>query len=147
MDTKKLEEIMELFEKSSISTLELESDGMKIKLGKNPIVINSPSSNITTSSTNLCQTEGISADIKSDYDYVESPLVGTFHAAPSPNASLFVNKGDKVNKGQKLCIIEAMKVMNEVYATKDGVIKDILVKEGQMVEYGQKLFAIGEENV
>lgn len=146
MDTKTLENIIELFEKSSISTLELESDGMKIKLGKNPIVINSTSASSQTAQITQSNQE-IKTEIETNCDYVESPLVGTFHAAPAPNAVPFVNKGDKVSKGQKLCIIEAMKVMNEVYATCDGVIKDILVKEGQMVEYGQKLFAIGEENV
>lgn len=73
---------------------------------------------------------------------VESPLVGTFYAAPSEDAAPFVAVGDAVKKGQTLAIVEAMKLMNEIESEYDGVIEEILVENGQAVEYGQPLFRI-----
>ena len=74
---------------------------------------------------------------------VTSPLVGTFYRSPSPETSPFVKVGDRVAKNQVLCVIEAMKLMNEIEADASGVIKAILVENGQPVEYGQPLFIIG----
>lgn len=74
---------------------------------------------------------------------VEAPLVGTFYAAPSPDAETFVKIGDPVKKGQVLGIIEAMKLMNEIESEYDGVVKEILIKNGEVAEYGQPLFVIG----
>ncbi len=71
-----------------------------------------------------------------------SPMVGTFYRAPAPNADPFVEIGDVVKKGQTLCIIEAMKLMNEIESDADGVVTAIYVENGKPVEYGQKLFAI-----
>ena len=73
---------------------------------------------------------------------VESPLVGTFYAAPAEDAAPFVSVGDSVKKGQTLAIIEAMKLMNEIESEYDGIIEEILVKNGQPVEYGQPIFRI-----
>lgn len=75
---------------------------------------------------------------------VKSPIVGTFYSAAGPDEKDFVSVGDKVKKGQVLCIIEAMKLMNEIESDFDGEVVDILVKNGQMVEYGQPLFLIKE---
>ena len=76
------------------------------------------------------------------YHVIKSPLVGTFYRAPSPGAPPFVEEGDIVSKGQVLCIIEALKVMNEIESDVDGKIVKILVENGQPVEYGQELFYI-----
>ena len=73
---------------------------------------------------------------------VTSPLVGTFYSAPSPDSPSFVNVGDRVKKGQVIGIIEAMKLMNELESDFDGVIKEILVKDEDVVEYGQPLFIL-----
>ena len=73
---------------------------------------------------------------------VESPLVGTFYAAPAEDASPFVSVGDQVKKGQTLAIVEAMKLMNEIESEYDGTITEILVENGEAVEYGQPLFRI-----
>ncbi|MBN2948347.1 MAG: acetyl-CoA carboxylase biotin carboxyl carrier protein [Blautia sp.] len=81
-----------------------------------------------------CQPEG---------KIVKAPLVGTFYAASAPDAEAFVNVGDTVKKGQTLGIIEAMKLMNEIESEYDGVVKEILIENGQMAEYGQPLFVIG----
>lgn len=72
-----------------------------------------------------------------------SPMVGTFYRSPSPEAKPFVQVGDTVKKGDTLCIIEAMKLLNEIEAEEDGVIKEVLVENGQPVEFGQPLFILG----
>lgn len=77
-----------------------------------------------------------------DYFSVKSPIVGVFYAAPAEKAESFVKAGDPVNKGQTLCIIEAMKLMNEIVAEEDGVISEVCVTNGQVVEYGTELFRI-----
>ena len=77
-----------------------------------------------------------------DYISVKSPIVGVFYAAPAEKAESFVKAGDPVNKGQTLCIIEAMKRMNEIVAEEDGVISEVCVTNGQVVEYGTELFRI-----
>ena len=75
---------------------------------------------------------------------VKSPIVGTYYAAPSPDAPPFVSVGQSVKKGQTLCIIEAMKMMNEIESEHDGVITEILAANGQLIEFGQTLFLISE---
>lgn len=77
-----------------------------------------------------------------DFTSVKSPIVGLFYAAPAENAEPYVSLGDRVKKGQTLCIVEAMKLMNEISAEEDGVIEKICVTNGQMVEYGTELFRI-----
>ena len=77
-----------------------------------------------------------------DESYITSPIVGTFYAAPSPDAKAFVKVGDRVKAGQTVCILEAMKLMNEIESDFDGEIAEIYVENGQPVEYGQKLFRI-----
>ena len=77
-----------------------------------------------------------------DYVSVRSPIVGVFYAAPAEKAESYVKAGDTVNKGQTLCIIEAMKLMNEIVAEEDGVISEVCVTNGQVVEYGTELFRI-----
>ena len=83
------------------------------------------------------------ADPDPDTVVVRSPMVGVFYAAPAENAEAFVSVGDRVRKGQVLCIVEAMKLMNEITAEADGVIREICVTNGQIVEYGTELFRIG----
>lgn len=87
----------------------------------------------------------VAAAVKSDstdYISIKSPIVGVFYAAPAENAEPYVTMGDRVKKGQTLCIIEAMKLMNEISAEDDGVISEILVTNGQVVEFGTELFRI-----
>lgn len=84
------------------------------------------------------------ASAESKDHIVKSPIVGTFYSSPSPEAEVFVKKGDHVSKGQVICIVEAMKLMNEIEADVTGEIVKIMVENGQPVEYGQALFAIRE---
>lgn len=143
MNLSDVEKIIQMFEKSNVNTIDLEIDNIKIKLEKNntPTVISLPLENNTNVVTNHTQ-ESVDSD-----SYITSPLVGTFHEAPYQGGEPFVKEGDTVKKGQKLCIIEAMKVMNEINAPYDGIVKKILVKEGQMVEFGANIFAIEAQNV
>ena len=84
----------------------------------------------------------LSAEALHDYTSVNSPMVGMFYAAPAENADPFVSVGDRVEEGQTLCIIEAMKLMNEIRAEQSGVIEQVCVSNGQVVEYGTELFRI-----
>ena len=84
-----------------------------------------------------------SEDNQEKGNVISSPMVGTFYLKPSPNAEPYVTVGQKVKKGDVVCIIEAMKLMNEIEAECDGVIEDILVKDGESVEYGRPLFRMG----
>lgn len=139
MNTNDIEKIVKMFEKANISHLDLEIDNIKIKLDKNTI----------SEKTNVKYFEEAKEELV-DYkeeptgEFVNAPLVGTYYQAPSADAKPFVSINSKVKKGDKLCIIEAMKVMNEITAPIDGIIKEIYIKNEEMVEYGQKLFLIGD---
>ena len=97
-----------------------------------------------TQSINKEETKPLEEDNENLY-IVKSPMVGTFYSSPSPDKDAFVRVGDKVNASSILCIIEAMKLMNEIESEVNGTIKEILVKDGEMVEYGQPLFKIKED--
>ncbi len=136
-----LKKAIEIFKESGLTYMEFEQDGTKIHLEKNNGCL-PPMPPVPFQPTNV--------EVESDKNaednkfYVTSPLVGTYHQAQAAGAKPFVSVGQKVKKGDKLCIIEAMKVMNEITASKSGEITEILVEEGQMVEFGQKLFSIGD---
>ncbi len=133
-----LKKAIEIFKESGLTYMEFEQDGTKIHLEKNgQIVVQNP---VVTEETPKAQ----ETKVDDNKFYVTSPLVGTYHEAQAQGSKPFVSVGQKVKKGDKLCIIEAMKVMNEITATKSGEITEILVEEGQMVEFGQKLFVIGD---
>lgn len=136
MDTQDIEKIIKIFEKANITALDLEMDNIKIKLQKNaePKVVET----VSTPSVTEHKEENKGT-------LVTSPLVGTFYQGSAKDAAPFVEKGQFVKQGDKLCIIEAMKVMNEITAPCDGIIEQIYVENEKMVEYGQKLFLIGEQ--
>lgn len=142
MDTNQIREIIALFEKSGLSSLELEEGNLKIKMEKpsEPAVtpaVQKPSAIITTNEE--------TTTTKQEEKNITSPLVGTFYRAKSPADAPYVKEGDYVHTGDVICMIEAMKTMNEIQADKDGTIHKILVEDGEMVEYGQPLFTIGED--
>ena len=138
-----LKKAIEIFKESGLTYMEFEQDGMRVAFDNRQnqaVVASSP----VVASLNATQTAEENVSSPDDKFYVTSPLVGTYHQAASQGSKPFVTVGQKVKKGDKLCIIEAMKVMNEITATKSGEIKEILVSEGQMVEFDQKLFVIGD---
>ena len=139
MNFENIKKLMDMLEKSSLSYLEVEEDGVRICLDKNGGVRQEKAVATNTAT----KTTEAKEEVKNGNE-ITSPLVGTFHQAPYKDAKPFVSVGDKVKKGQKLCIVEAMKVMNEITSPYDGVVVEICAKENDVVEFGKKLFVIGE---
>lgn len=155
MDLRKLKKLIDLVEESGISELELTEGEEKVRISRATAQIAAPQitqvaaapaavaaapAPATTAAENI---EEAAAEPAIEGHAVESPMVGTFYRASSPEASPFVEVGDKVEVGDTLCIIEAMKLLNEIECDKAGVIKKVLVENGQPVEYGEPLFVIG----
>jgi len=148
MDTRQIKTLMKDFDESSLSKLKIQKDGFSIEMEKATAVTTvAPASTpvsapvATPAVTSAPATETAPASSHSG-DYILSPMVGTFYEAPSPDSPPFVKVGDIVKKGQTLAILEAMKIMNELEADFDCKIVDILVKNGQAVEYDMPLFAV-----
>lgn len=140
MNLEEIEKLMKLLENSTLSYLEIEENGIKIKLDKNSGVREVSKPNVEETTSSLPK-EVVNAPVGKE---ITAPLVGTFHQAPYKDAKPFVEVGQKVKKGQKLCIVEAMKVMNEITSPYDGTILEIKVKENDVVEFGKTLFIIGD---
>jgi len=139
MDLIKLKEIVELFENSNVSKMNLEEKGFKICLEKNGTVKEIKEIKPVSITKDFCEKEKETVYFNNLYE-VKSPIVGVFYQSQNPDDAPLVIKGDHVKKGDILCIIEAMKVMNEIIAEKDGEIVDICVTNGQLVEFSQVLF-------
>ncbi len=149
MDTKEIRELIELISRSNFTSFELERNGFRIKLVKEESGAVAADAAGETPSGPLRLVEPVAAatapseskpDEGSEFHELNSPIVGTFYNAPSPDASPFVEVGSQVKRGQVLCIVEAMKVMNEIESELDAEIVEILVSAGQPVEYGEVLF-------
>lgn len=152
MDLRKLKKLIDLVEESGISELELTEGEEKVRIsrhiagGQAPIQFAQPymaAPAALQAAPAAPAAEAASAAPAIDGHVIKSPMVGTFYRAPSPDAKVFVDVGSSVSAGDTLCIIEAMKLLNEIEADKSGVIKAILVENGQPVEYGEPLFIIG----
>ncbi len=141
LDLEIISEIIRIFKESDIAKLELSTKDFKIKLSKFGEFQAVPT--ISLNNTQPPQ-EAPKVEVKEEKNIhiVKSPIVGTFYRAPAPGAKPFVEVGSKVKKGDVLCIIEAMKIMNEIKSDVNGVVEEILVENGQPVEYGQPLFKI-----
>jgi len=148
MDLRKLKKLIDLVEESGISELELTEDGEKVRISRNftasaPIQHYAPMQYSAAPQVATAPAAIEAAPVAVDEGHaVKSPMVGTFYRSPSPDAKAFVEVGDTVAIGDTLCIIEAMKLLNEIEADKAGVIKKILVDNGQAIEYGEPLFII-----
>ena len=153
IDHKELIKLIDLMEERNLVHFELEVEGLKIKISKDQLLegkAENMASKELSSSLGLLQAEASSApevpENESGLHIVASPMVGTFYRAPDPSSPPFVEQGDPVKKNQTLCIIEAMKLMNEIEADADGTLEKIYIKNGTPVEYGQKLFAIKSQS-
>ena len=162
MDYEEIKKLIDDMGNAKIDELEIEfPEGIKISMKKNAekeiIFKNIPDmkqQNFIPETTNmqLDNQSIINSDVKANinidsiqeekYKIIKSPMVGTFYSKPSPNKEAFVKTGDIVKKGQVICIVEAMKLMNEIESEFDGEIAEICVKDGDIVEYGQPLFKI-----
>jgi acetyl-CoA carboxylase biotin carboxyl carrier protein len=149
IDFDEINRIIKVLEEKNLAQFELEIEGFKIKIARSaqaaapaPAAAYAPSRRAGDSASAQAAPQPPEAAAPVGLHYVTSPMVGTFYRAPAPNAPAFVEAGDPVHKKQTLCIIEAMKLMNEIECDFDGVVKEILVENGKPVEYGQRLFAI-----
>jgi acetyl-CoA carboxylase biotin carboxyl carrier protein len=148
MDLRKLKKLIDLVQESGISELEVTEGEEKVRIAKHLPASQAAVSYVAAApaapapAAPAAVTQAADDGLPSGH-VVKSPMVGTFYRAPSPGAKPFVEVGDSVSAGARLCLIEAMKLMNEIEADADGVIKAILVDNGQPVEYGQPLFIIG----
>jgi acetyl-CoA carboxylase biotin carboxyl carrier protein len=147
IDYEEIIKIIDLLEERNLSEFELEIEDLKIKISRAPqktnsqeIVLPVPLPGAADNGEIREQTE--STDDKEGMYFIISPMVGTFYRSPDPSSPPFVEKGESVTKNQTLCIIEAMKLMNEIEAEVEGTLEEIYIKNGKPVEYGQRLFAI-----
>lgn len=150
VDYEEILKLIDLLEERNLSSFELEIEGFRIKINRGQsqtIISESPvqTAPSTTSDANPTAAEPELEENKNNLHYITSPMVGTFYRAPDPSSPPFVEIGEPVQKNQTLCIIEAMKLMNEIESDIDGVLEDIYVQNGKPVEYGNKLFAIKPE--
>jgi acetyl-CoA carboxylase biotin carboxyl carrier protein len=156
MDLRKLKTLIDLVSESGISELEVTEGEGKVRIVKNapPVYVQQPPSYAAPQYPQAAPAAAVEAlgaagapatpaAAAPQGHVVTSPMVGTFYRAPSPGADPFVQVGDTVKEGQTICIIEAMKLLNEIESDKSGVVKEILVENGQAVEYGQPLFVVG----
>ena len=158
MDLRKLKKLIDLVEESGISELELTEDGEKVRISRNFTSNNqgnssgAPYQNFanyppmqyapTGQQAPVAAVAAVAPVAVDEGHAVKSPMVGTFYRSPSPDAKSFVEVGDTVAVGDTLCIIEAMKLLNEIESDKAGVVKKILLENGVAVEYGEPLFII-----
>lgn len=141
MELEDLKALIELLKDTDITELQLEKEGSKLKIKREKILT---TIEMPLQKPPVTQNKTVEATAEESQRLVTitSPIVGTFYRAPSPDSNPFVEIGSKVSKGQVLCIIEAMKLMNEIESETDGIVVKILVENGQPVEYGEPLFLI-----
>ena len=152
MDIRKVKKLMEMLEESSLAEMEIIEGEESIRLSKssnipNQNIVNQVPTNVVSTNAPLQATSEQSAvtekvEEKISGHEIKSPMVGTFYEAPSPGSKPFVNIGDTVKAGDTLCIIEAMKMLNQIESEKSGVIKAILAENSQPVEFNQVLFIV-----
>ena len=154
MDLRKLKKLIDLVEESGIAELEITEGEEKVRISRSTPSMQMPATAIgmlppqpATSAATIPQTAPVTpataaAEILPQGHMVKSPMVGTFYRSSAPSSNPFVEVGQTVKEGDTLCIIEAMKLLNEIESDKSGVIKAVLVENGQPVEYGEPLFVI-----
>ena len=152
----KIKEIIYMLENSDVNEIEVRFWFKKIKVTKKPSMLNVDSSQLSSEKLNvqnLNQEESVNKNIDVPKDdspknliEIKSPMPGTFYSAPDPDSASFVNIGDNVNIGDTICIVEAMKIMNEIQAEESGTITEILVDNSNHVEFDQVLFKLKPSN-
>ena len=144
---KLIQELIAVMEDSRLSELEVEVEGVRVRLQKESakskaevVTVAAPVVNGMTASA--AQAAPAAKEVSSKYKHINAPMVGTFYAASAPDADPYVEVGDVLDEDTVVCIIEAMKVMNEIKAEIQGKVVEVLVNNGEPVEYGQPLFLI-----
>jgi acetyl-CoA carboxylase biotin carboxyl carrier protein len=146
MDLKEIKAVLKLIQETDVEEIEVEQDGRRVRIRRRGSQAAAPLPTVVPSAPmpEMAVT-GLSAPAVPEVTNlitVESPMVGTFYRAPAPGADPYIQQGDKVQKGTVLCLIEAMKLMNEIESEVSGRVHSILVENAQPVEYGQPLFLI-----
>ena len=155
IDLRYVKKLLEMIDSSSVNSIEITSDkGVKIRISKSArgaIQVAAPmqmaaapvmQAPVAAPAPQAAAEPAKQESPKARYLEVKSPMVGTYYGAPEPGAKPYLSVGDRISKGQILCIIEAMKIMNEIESEFDGVVKEILAQNAHPVEYGQVLFRI-----
>ncbi len=153
IDLNWIRSLIELMRESDIDTVEVSRFGTRVRVSKSPPVQMAagefaavsaalPAAGAATGSGAAAAAESTEAEVPSNWHEVTSPMVGTFYRAPAPDAPSYVEVGDSIGKGQTVCILEAMKLMNELESEIDGTIREICVENAEPVEYGQLLFLV-----
>jgi acetyl-CoA carboxylase biotin carboxyl carrier protein len=148
MDIRKVKKLIELLEESDVAEIEIHEGEESVRISRGSTAVFAPmaapvaAAPMATPPTAAAPVAAPAAEPEVQGHAVRSPMVGTFYSAPSPEASAFVKEGDTVSAGQTLCIIEAMKILNQIESDKAGKITKILVENGQPVEFDQPLFII-----
>ena len=143
MEIDEIKQLLELLKDTDITELQIERDGSKLKIKRERFMSSFEiAPHVKSAASAAAKEEARKAEETQRLATITSPIVGIFHMSPAPEEPPFVEFGSTVKKGQVLCIIEAMKLMNEIESDVDGVISKILVENGQPVEYGEPLFLI-----
>jgi acetyl-CoA carboxylase biotin carboxyl carrier protein len=148
IDYEEITRLVNFLEEKNLTHFELEVEGFKIRISRpgpmapaiGKLEVPSPVPHVEPGTASTSPAPHIESS--NNLHYITSPMVGTFYRAPDPTSAPFVDIDDEVKKSQTLCIIEAMKLMNEIESDTDGIITEIFVENGKPVEYGQKLFSI-----
>ena len=140
IDKKIIKELSDYLDEFNLTELEYTEKDKKIKVSKNKVTINKQNNSGTNFSSNIEETKS-SSKLKSGIE-ITSPIIGTAYHAPDPGAKKFIEVGKKVKKGDTIMIVEAMKTMNHIPCTSDGVVKEICVEDGQPVEFGQTIIIL-----
>ena len=151
MDIRKIKKLIELLEESDVAEIEIQEGEESVRISRiaqttaavtAPVSVATAPAMVAAAPASAASTAEEPAENQINGHTVDSPMVGTFYRAPSPGAKPFVEVGQSVSEGDTLCIVEAMKLLNQIEADKSGTIKAILVENGQPVEYGQPMFVI-----
>jgi acetyl-CoA carboxylase biotin carboxyl carrier protein len=152
MDIRKVKKLIELLEESDIAEIEIHEGEESVRISRNSSVVQSmfaapaPVAAAPVAAPAAAPAASVAAPARAaepEGHLIRSPMVGTFYRAPSPGAKPFVEEGQAVSSGETLCIIEAMKILNQIESDKSGKVVEILVENGQPVEYNEPLFVIG----
>jgi len=154
MDIRKVKKLIELLDESGIAEIEITEGEESVRISRYgqsaPTMIAAPAAAAAAAPAaaagSATATPAPAVEIEDDGYMVQAPMVGTYYGASSPGAAPYVQVGDRINEGDTLCIIEAMKMMNQIEAEVSGVIKSIRVQNGEPVEYGQTLFVIDQRH-
>lgn len=150
MDIRKVKKLIELLEESDIAEIEIHEGEESVRISRTsqiavaaPVAAPAPAADVAAPAAAPAEAPAEAAPAEVSGHQVLSPMVGSFYRAPSPEAKPFVEEGDQVSVGDTLCIIEAMKILNQIESDKAGTVKKVLVENGEPVEFNQPMFIIG----